>query len=98
MFERLRNDITYLRGALRTLRRTAPIVRNPTRIFPAVIDELAERHGDKPALLSIARPSATAARGTLAPLFPLGAGAGLAKATWWPSDAERPEYFAIWLG
>src|ERR1700680_4786505 len=52
VFERLRSDLTYLHCALRTLRMTAPIVRDPTRIFPAVIDELAERHGDKPALMS----------------------------------------------
>ena len=100
MFERLRSDVKYLRCALRTLRMTAPIVRNPTRIFPAVIDELAERYGDKPALLSdretfsyraLAERSHRYSRWALAQ--------GLAKgdvvALLMPN---RPEYLAIWLG
>jgi len=100
VFERLRSDITYLRGAMRTLRMTMPIVRNPTRIFPEVIDELAERHGDRPALLSeresfsyraLAERSRRYSRWALAQ--------GLAKgdvvALLMPN---RPEYLAIWLG
>ena len=51
-FKRLRGDLTFLRGALRTIRLTSPIARNPTRIFPSVVDELAARHGDKLALVS----------------------------------------------
>jgi fatty-acyl-CoA synthase len=100
VFERLRSDITYLRGALRTLQRTAPIVRNPTRIFPAVIDELAERHGDKPALLSdretfsyrvLAERSRRYTRWALAQ----GLARGDVVALLMPN---RPEYLAIWLG
>jgi fatty-acyl-CoA synthase len=100
VFERLRSDIVYLRGALRTLRRTAPIVRNPTRIFPAVIDELAARHGDKPALLSdretfsyraLAERSLRYSRWALAQ----GLGKGDVVALLMPN---RPEYYAIWLG
>ena len=100
MFERLRSDVKYLRCALRTLPMTAPIVRNPTRIFPAVIDELAEQYGDKPALMSdretfsyreLAERSRRYSRWALAQ--------GLAKgdvvALLMPN---RPEYFAIWLG
>jgi len=37
---------------LRALERTAPIARNPGRILPLVIQELAGRFGDAPALLS----------------------------------------------
>jgi fatty-acyl-CoA synthase len=37
---------------LRALERTAPIQQNPSRIFPAVIDEIAERAGDDIALVS----------------------------------------------
>jgi fatty-acyl-CoA synthase len=100
VFERLRSDIIYLRGALRTLRRTAPIVRNPTRIFPAVIDDLAARHGDKPALLSdretfsyraLAERSLRYSRWALAQ----GLGKGDVVALLMPN---RPEYYAIWLG
>ena len=99
-FKRLRGDLTFLRSAWRTIRRTSPIARNPTRIFPLLIDELAERHGDKPALVSdretltyqaLAERSRRYARWALAQ--------GLAK-----GDVvallmtNRPEYVAIWLG
>src|SRR5258708_8572535 len=46
------SDLACLRGALRTLNMTTPIARHPTRVFPVIVDELAERHGDAPALLS----------------------------------------------
>jgi fatty-acyl-CoA synthase len=36
---------------LRALELTAPIARNPTRTFPVVVEELAERFGDAPALM-----------------------------------------------
>src|SRR5262249_43425548 len=52
LIERLKADATCLRGALRTLHMTTPIAKNPTRVFPNVIAELAEKHGDAPALLS----------------------------------------------
>src|SRR5205085_4580105 len=50
--ERIRADATWLRGALRALRMTTPIAKNPTRVFPFVVEELAEKFGDAPALLS----------------------------------------------
>ena len=99
-FKRLRGDLTFLHGAWRTIRRTSPIARNPTRIFPLVVDELAARHGDKPALVSdresltyraLAERSRRYARWAMAQ--------GLAK-----GDViallmtNRPEYVAIWLG
>src|SRR5216683_515895 len=99
-FKRLRGDLTFLRGALRTIRRTSPIARNPTRIFPLVVDELAARQGEKPALVSdresltyrgLAERSCRYARWAQAQ--------GLAK-----GDVvallmtNRPEYVAIWLG
>src|SRR2546423_11816256 len=52
LIERLAADVTCLQGALRTLKATTPIAKNPTRIFPVVIDELADRYGDAPALIS----------------------------------------------
>ena len=37
---------------LRALEMTAPIAANPTRTLPAMLDALAGRHGDAPALIS----------------------------------------------
>src|SRR6266852_4819019 len=51
-FKRLRGDFAFLRGVWRVIRLTSPIARNPTRIFPLLVDDLAARHGDKPALVS----------------------------------------------
>ena len=85
---------------VRTLRATTPIVRNPTRIFPVVIDELAERHGDKPALLSarerfsyraLAERSRRYSRWALAQELAKGDVVALLM-------PNRPEYLAIWLG
>jgi fatty-acyl-CoA synthase len=84
----------------RALELTTPIARRPERILPTVIEELAERFGDAPALLSdgerltyrgLAERSTRYARWAIAQ--------GLAK-----GDAvcllmpNRPEYMAIWLG
>jgi fatty-acyl-CoA synthase len=48
----LRDDIVFLRGALRALKMTTPIAKHPTRVFPVVLNELSERYGDAPALIS----------------------------------------------
>jgi fatty-acyl-CoA synthase len=100
LIERLRGDVVTLKGALRTLKMTTPIAKNPSRVFPDVIDDLAEKFGDAPALLSdrerlsyraLAERSNRYARWALAH--------GLAK-----GDAvclmmpNRPEFMAIWLG
>jgi fatty-acyl-CoA synthase len=100
VFERLRGDFTYLRCAWRTLRRTRPIGRNPTRIFPLVVDEVAARYGDKPALYSdresltyralVAR-SCRYSRWALAQGLARGDVVALLM-------KNRPEYIAIWLG
>ena len=50
--EQLKDDIVFLRGALRALKMTTPIAKNPTRVFPVVIEELADKFGDAPALIS----------------------------------------------
>ncbi len=41
-----------LQGWLRALELTKPIATEPTRVLPVMIDELAERFGAAPALLS----------------------------------------------
>jgi fatty-acyl-CoA synthase len=52
ILDRLKNDIVFMSGAYRALKMTTPIAKNPARIFPVVIDELADRYGDAPALIS----------------------------------------------
>jgi fatty-acyl-CoA synthase len=100
VFERLSSDLTYLRAGLRTLRRTAPIVRNPRRVFPTIVDELADAHGDKPALISARetlsyRGLAERSRRYLRWALQEGIAKGDVVALLMPN---RPEYLAIWLG
>src|SRR5882672_8023586 len=99
-FARLKGDFTYLRGALRALRMTTPIAKNPARVFPVVIAELAEKYGDAPALLSdrerfsyreLAERSNRYARWALRH--------GIAKGeTVCLIMPNRPEYLAVWIG
>jgi fatty-acyl-CoA synthase len=99
-FHRLRGDLIYLRAAMRTLRLTRPIGRNPTRLFPDVVDDMAARHGGKPALVSdresltyraLVERSCRYARWARAQ----GLAKGEVVALMMPN---RPEYLAIWLG
>src|SRR5262249_13593658 len=98
--ERLQSDWVCLKGALRTLKTTTPIARHPTRVFPIVLDELAARYGDAPALLS-ERESFTyralAARSNQYARWALGEGVqkGDTVCLLMPN---RPEYMAIWVG
>ena len=85
---------------LRAIEKTAPIARNPDRVFFTVIDELALRRGDAPALLS-ARESLSyrelVERTNRYARFALdrGLGKGDVVCLLMPN---RPEYMAIWLG
>ncbi len=97
---RLGADLACLRGALRTLRMTVPIAKHPTRVFPAIIDELAARYGDAPALLSeresfsyrqLAARANRYARWALAENIQKGDTVCLIM-------PNRPEYMALWLG
>ncbi|MEA2906233.1 MAG: fatty-acyl-CoA synthase [Alphaproteobacteria bacterium] len=100
LIERLTADLVCLRGALRTLKMTTPIARNPTRIFPAVIETLAETYGDAPALLSdrerfsyreLAARSNQYARWALAHDIRKGDSVCLLM-------PNRPEFMALWIG
>jgi fatty-acyl-CoA synthase len=98
--ERLAADVTTLRGALRTLRMTTHIAENPTRIFPDVVEQLAEHYGDAPALLSD-RESFTyrefAARSNRYARWALEE--GLAKGdTICLLMPNRPEFLGLWVG
>src|SRR5262245_17067897 len=97
---RLRSDLTFLRGVWHVIRLTSPIARNPTLIFPLLVDELAARHRDKSALISdrerltygmLAARSCRYARWAMAQGIRKGDVVGLFM-------TNRPEYVAIWLG
>src|SRR5438445_2580314 len=85
---------------LHALELTAPIGANPHRIFPVVIEELADKLGEAPALLSdrecltyraLADRSNRYARWTL----DQGLKKGDAVCLFMPN---RPEYMAVWVG
>jgi len=98
--QNLRDDIVFARGALRALKMTTHIAKNPTRVFPLVIEELAAKHGDAPALMSdrerlsyreLAARSNRYARWALQNGIAKGDAACLLM-------PNRPEYMAIWIG
>ena len=98
--DRLKDDVAFVTGILRALKMTTHIAKNPTRLFPNVIEELAERYGDKPALLSererlsyreLAEHSNRYARWAIGQYV----GRGDVVCLLMPN---RPEYMAIWLG
>ncbi len=85
---------------LRALERTARINETPTRILAVVIDELADRLGEAPALLSDRETLSYAALADRSRRYARWAlDQGLAKgdvvALMMPN---RPEYLAVWLG
>jgi len=89
-----------LKAWVRALEMTAPIVRNPTVTLPTVIDALAQKFADAPALLSeaqsvtygqLAERCRRYARWTLAQ----GMGAGDVICL---MMANGPDYLACWLG
>jgi fatty-acyl-CoA synthase len=89
-----------LRAWLRALEMTSPIAKAPGRIFPAVIEELAEQFGDAPALLSddenlsfreLTERANRYARWALAQRLQKGDTVCLLM-------ANKPEYIAVWLG
>src|SRR6478609_3362718 len=51
-FRRLWDHAVFVTGAINALRATTHIGRNPTRVYPNVVEELAEKFGDAPALIS----------------------------------------------
>ena len=88
------------RAWLRALELTAPIARQRERVLPAVVDELGDRLGDKPALLSdrecfsyleLVGRARRYSRWALEQGVAKGDVVGLLM-------PNRPEYLAIWLG
>ena len=100
LIERIKADVTFVRGALRALRMTTPIAKNPSRVFPHVIEDLALRHGERPALIG-ARETLTyrqlGARANQYARWALSENLGKGEAVCLLM-ANRPEYMAIWTG
>jgi fatty-acyl-CoA synthase len=100
LIQRLWSDLICLRGALRAKRITRPIASHPTRVFPDLMVELAEKYGDAPALISehehvshreLASRSTRYARWARAQAVSKGDVICLIM-------PNRPEYMACWLG
>ena len=100
LIERLKADVTFVRGALRALKMTTPIAKTPTRVFPHVIEELAACHGDRPALIGARETLTYRQLGARANQYARWAlaeqlGKGETVCLLMPN---RPEYLAIWTG
>ncbi|MES1155752.1 MAG: AMP-binding protein, partial [Pseudorhodoplanes sp.] len=99
-FSQLAGDFVFMRGVLRSLRMTTHIAKNPERIFPDVVEELAGKYGDKIALLSereqftyreLFERSNRYSRWALAEDLQKGDAVCLLM-------PNRPDYLAIWIG
>ncbi|HEY1544650.1 MAG TPA: long-chain-acyl-CoA synthetase [Xanthobacteraceae bacterium] len=91
---------TPAKAWLRALEMTAPIAASPTRILPVVIDEVAARQGDAPALISDREAltyRALAARANRYARWALAQGVGKGD-TVCLIMPNRPDYMAAWLG
>jgi fatty-acyl-CoA synthase len=100
LIQRLKADVSAARGALRTLHLTQPIAKNPTRVFPYVMSDLAERFGNAPALISEREQLSyreLVARSNRYARWALGHGIrkGDVVCLMMPN---RPEYLASWIG
>ncbi len=97
---RARSEYAYVSGMLAALNRLTPIARNAGRTYPDVVEDLAIRFGDRPALLSETetltfreydRRANRYARWALAQGIEKGDIVGLLM-------HNRPEYLVVWLG
>jgi fatty-acyl-CoA synthase len=98
--DRLKGDAVFLGGMLRALRKTTPIARHPDRVFPNIVEELAEKFGDAPALIgqteqltyrTLADRSNRYARWALGQDLAVGDTVCLLM-------PNRPEFMAAWIG
>jgi fatty-acyl-CoA synthase len=93
-------DSTPARAWLRALETTAQATRDPERILPRAVGEWARRWGERPALLSERENfdfRALAQRMNRYSRWALSAGVAKGE-TIGLMMANRPEYFALWLG
>ena len=99
-FGRISSELAYVRGALRALRRTTPIAKNPTHTVRDLFERLAREHAERPALFSdIERLSYRELNGRANRYARWIRAQGLAKgdvvALLMPN---RPEFICVWLG
>ena len=100
LFARAKMEFTYLTAALRTLKRTTKVAKNPDYTLSHQISDLAEQYGDKPALLSKEQTLTYRGLDNRANQYARWAQAqGVKKgdcvALLMPN---KPEYMAAWLG
>ena len=100
LFARAKMEWTYLTAALRTLKRTTKVAKNPDYTLSHQISDLAEQYGDKPALLSKEQTLTYRGLDNRANQYARWAQAqGVKKgdcvALLMPN---KPEYMAAWLG
>ncbi|MCW6508944.1 long-chain-acyl-CoA synthetase [Lichenifustis flavocetrariae] len=100
IIQRATNELLYLRGALRTLRRATPIAKTPTRTVRDFIEEIAQKFGDRPALVSDRGTLTYRGLNALANRYARwakqqGIGHGDVVAL---MLTNRPDFLAIWLG
>ena len=100
LIERLSSEITYFRGAIRTLRRVSAIARDSTHTVPDMLDDLAQKYADRTALIGGGRSYKYGMMNSRANQY----------AHWAQSIGIRhgdnislmmgncPEYVAVWLG
>ena len=99
-FRRANNELIYLRGALRTLKRATPIAKTPNRTIRELAEEWAVHYGDRPALVSDDATLSYRGLNARANRYARWARAqGVGK-----GDViallmtNRPDFLAIWLG
>jgi len=100
LVERIGSEYAYLSGSLRALSKLTDIIRHPDRTYPDIAEGLAERWGEKPALLSDRESLTYRAhheRGNQYARWAMshGVAKGDVVALLMPN---RPEYLAVWLG
>ena len=100
-FEQIKDDVVFLRGALRALKMTTPIAKNPTRVFPrrdrGTGGQIRRRAGAdlRPRALQLPRRWPSARTATRAGRWREGLAKGETVCLLMPN---RPEYMAIWIG
>jgi len=97
---RAKSELAYLRGALRTLNRVKPIKSTPNRTMCERMEEIANRHPDRIALVSDRETFTYGEYNGRANRYARfarseGIGRGKTVALLMPN---RPEYLAIWMG
>jgi fatty-acyl-CoA synthase len=100
IWTRLRRDALYAAILARTLRRIIPLAHKTTLVLPDVIEDLAARYGERPALISDSETltyAGLSARANRYARWALanGVNKGDCVCLLMPN---RPEYVAVWLG